>query len=560
MENLLVPYDSVTEITGTNILILAPHPDDEVFGCGGAIIRHVERGAPVNVIIISDGAYGITEESRPEHITMRQQESQSAAEILGYGKPIFWDFRDREVSYSEKLVQLILEAIAETGADLVYAPSVFEMHPDHRAVAMAAVEGIRRQAAPTHLAMYEVGMPMRPNLLLNISDIADRKMQAMQRFVSQNKVQRYDLNIAALNRYRSYTLDHDVTAAEAYIVLSAEELERDPLKLYQSEYQRQSELQLLLDNRDAPLVSIIIRSLDRKTLSDALDSVALQTYPCIEVVIVNAKGEDHRDVGQWCGRFPMRMLESGEKLRPSRAANMGIDAAAGDYLIFLDDDDWFAPDHIEKLAWAQKNHPEVELVYGGVKCVDESKTPLPDNFTTAFDPIKLLTQNYIPIHAPLFSRTLLEQGCRFDETLDLYEGWDFWIQASMLTDFLFVGGRSAVYRISPDSSFGDNFTNKTAEQHRLTVFEKWFPRIKGEKLIRLAEKDLAISRLQDTINGLQLEMDKRDQKITELQHALWTSQERIAQIYNSHSWCITKPLRTIRSLLGKIATTKNEGE
>jgi len=74
-------------------------------------------------------------------------------------------------------------------------------------------------------------------------------------------------------------------------------------KLYQSEHTRQRALGLVLDSRDMPLVSIIIRSMDRPTLSDALDSVALQTYPNIEVIIVNAKGTSHQTVDEWCGHF-----------------------------------------------------------------------------------------------------------------------------------------------------------------------------------------------------------------------------------------------------------------
>lgn len=99
-----------------------------------------------------------------------------------------------------------------------------------------------------------------------------------------------------------------------------------------------------------PLVSVIIRSMDRSTLANALDSVALQTYPNIEVVIVNAKGADHHEVGKWCGHFPMRMVGSDEQLDRSRAANVGLDEATGEYLIFLDDDDLFYPEHIAILV------------------------------------------------------------------------------------------------------------------------------------------------------------------------------------------------------------------
>lgn len=78
--------------------------------------------------------------------------------------------------------------------------------------------------------------------------------------------------------------------------------------------------------------------MDRATLKKALDSVALQTYPNIEVVVVNAAGVPHRSLGALCGRYPLRLIETGEVLQRSRAANMALDHAAGDLLLFLDDE------------------------------------------------------------------------------------------------------------------------------------------------------------------------------------------------------------------------------
>ena len=134
-----------------------------------------------------------------------------------------------------------------------------------------------------------------------------------------------------------------------------------------------------------PLVSIIIRSMDRVTLTEALDSVASQTYPNIEVVIVNAKGADHQAVGERCGDFPIRMVESDQQLGRSRAANAGLHEAQGEYLIFLDDDDWFAADHIEKLVQTIEHHADIKVVYSGAQCVDENNNPLSAKFATPFD-------------------------------------------------------------------------------------------------------------------------------------------------------------------------------
>ena len=486
MEHKLVPYQAIQYIPCSHALVFAPHPDDEVFGCGGAIMRHIERGIPVSVIVVSDGAYGVTEEKISEYIAQRHNECIAAAQILGYGIPNFWHYHDRQIDYGEKLIGEILAAIRDTRADLIYAPSVFEMHPDHRMLGMAVLEAVRRVGKTISIALYEIGIPLRPNRLLDISDLMARKVTAMECFVSQNALQRYDQHIAALNRYRTYTLPASVTATEAYMLLSAEELAVDSLNLYQSEHTRQRALGMALDSSsDIPLVSVIIRSIDRPTLSDALDSVALQAYTNIEVVIVNAKGINHRKMDNWCGRFPLRMVGTDEQSGRSRAANIGLQEAKGSYLIFLDDDDWFEADHIERLVQAIINNPDIKVVYSGTKCVDENNHPLPTQFITPYNSIQLIAGNYIPIHSALFSRELLDRGCAVDESLDLFEDWDFWLQASTFTDFLFIDRLSAAYRITRQSGFGVNADARKAEKASLIIFNKWLPRLQKDQLLQL---------------------------------------------------------------------------
>lgn len=73
-------------------------------------MRHIEQGTSVHVIVVSDGAYGASEETKAEYILQRQQESAAAAEVLGYGTPVFWQYQDRQVCYGEKLIQEIFIA------------------------------------------------------------------------------------------------------------------------------------------------------------------------------------------------------------------------------------------------------------------------------------------------------------------------------------------------------------------------------------------------------------------------------------------------------------------
>jgi len=608
LENKLVPYQAITNIPCTQALVFASHPDDEVFGCGGAIMRHVEQGVPVHVIVVSDGALGVGEDKIFEYALQRQNESIAAAQVLGYGIPVFWHYQDQQICYSEKLIQEILTVIRETGADLVYAPSVLEMRPDHRMLGMAVVEAIRRISSTVRVALYEVGIPLHPNQLLDISDLAARKAAAMACFESQNAKQRYDLHIAALNRYRTYTLPANVTAAEAYILISAEELSGDPLKLYQSEHARQKALGFVLDSSDMPLVSVIIRSMDRPTLTDALDSIALQTYANIEVVIVNAKGTDHRQVGEWCGRFPLRIFSAGQQLKRSLAANLGLDSASGEYLIFLDDDDLFDPDHIANLVETLSDSENCSAAYTGVK-VENEKGAVSGIFNQTFIAVRLMAGNFIPIHAVLFKRDLVAQGCRFDENLDNYEDWDFWLQVARKTDFAHSTKVSAVYR----AQLGNSGMSRPLahylplqRHYRLMVWEKWWHKwtisdfdslvadfyqqltllqqqlgnsthtenelrhLLAQKEQSLAEKEQSLAQQEQSLaqqerllaekERLQAEHEEQiatlkqalNQAVSERDEQIMQLRSTIAEIFDSRSWKLTAPIRFFSRITRKI--------
>jgi LmbE family N-acetylglucosaminyl deacetylase len=269
VETDFIPYHAVAHLPARHALVLAPHPDDEVFGCGGAILAHVQRGIPVSVIILTDGSlYG--------DAAIRTAESRSAATLLGCGEPEFWAYPDRGLRHDQELVARLVQKIVATGTDVVYAPSPWEVHPDHRQTASAATQAVLLTGV--RIAYYEVGSPLRPNLLLDITAHAAAKMRAMQCFTSQMEQQDYARHIAALNQYRTYTLPREVTAAEAYLLLSAAELIATlPSLLVEQPLTLGSTPTSSAASESLPLASVLMRSMDRQHLQETLDSVAVQT-------------------------------------------------------------------------------------------------------------------------------------------------------------------------------------------------------------------------------------------------------------------------------------------
>ncbi len=186
-----------------------------------------------------------------------------------------------------------------------------------------------------------------------------------------------------------------------------------------------------------PLVSVIIRTMGRDELVEALDSVSGQTYPNIEVILCDAKGQGELPSRDACGSFPVRIASTGTPLGRGAAANVGLEAAAGDYVVFLDDDDWFLPDHVASLVDAVQSCPGATAAYAGIVCRTKNEAGDWESvyvFNQPYDPVRLLVENYLPMHSVLFSRRLVGDRLRFDESLDVYEDWDFWIQLSALTD------------------------------------------------------------------------------------------------------------------------------
>ena len=227
MENWYIPYQTAALPAAQKVWVLAPHPDDEVFGCGGAAMQYAAQGAQVHITVVSDGTGYAQQEEAAAILATRESETNAALQALGLAPAEFWRMPDRGLAQSTHLAQRLLDHLQANACDVVFAPSLHEVHPDHLAVTRALLQALemrKTQGQPLpSLVQYEIGAPLQPNLLLDISKVWPQKQKAMQCFASQLTTQNYAKHIEALNTYRTYSLPVDITHAEAFCVLKPEE-------------------------------------------------------------------------------------------------------------------------------------------------------------------------------------------------------------------------------------------------------------------------------------------------------------------------------------------------
>jgi hypothetical protein len=348
-------------------------------------------------------------------------------------------------------------------------------------------------------------------------------------------------------------------------------------------------------------VSIICRTLGRPELKQALQSIASQDYPNIEIVLVDATGKQSIDSAA-SGDRPLEFVTTGSVLRRSAAANAGLEAAHGKYIQFLDDDDWIDPSHVSQLVSVLESSDETAAAYSSTQKTNAAGDSLDYVFREAFDPILLMRDNYIPIHSILFDSALLKHGCRFDEAFDIYEDWDFWLQLSQHTNFQHIDSITAYYREGGDSdtALADVRLRYQADtalgKGRAAIFEKWLPKWTGEKVnsligqldqsVLLCEQDAQIhselrknaelqheiEKLDSQINGLDSQINGLDSQINGLDLKLLDTasqlkqlkdhskqqaqhvgelEKRLNAIYDSLSWKLMGPVRRVSRTLTK---------
>ncbi len=337
----------------------------------------------------------------------------------------------------------------------------------------------------------------------------------------------------------------------------------------------------------APLVSVICRTMGRPELREALASAAEQTHAPLEIVLVDAAARGEAACRADCGDVSASLALPDAPLSRPEAANFGLERARGDYLLFLDEDDWLAPDHIEHLlAWLSRQG-EVAAAYSGTRKTDPAGKATLETFRQPFDRWLLMRDNYIPIHSMLFARSLLDGGIRFDERFAIFEDWDFWLQLSERTDFHYLDRVTAFYRSGGTSGAADldDHLQRFDPGHELgvarsAIYDKWLKRWSGDQLNQLLGAsqrewvgsirrigELSRDKQEAEKQAKRLHAERDDLRRTQARlntmiHSLQAAnaelhgvalelRANLGSLLHSRSWKMTRPYRWLGALAGK---------
>lgn len=214
------------------ILVIAPHPDDEVLGAGGTIAKHTASGDEVYVCIVTKGCAPLFGEEGTNQV---RAECRTADQLLGVKQTIFWDYPAAmlEDVARHKLNDSFVALIQEIQPDEVYLPHRGDMQLDHKLVVDAAMVALRPKYkhVPRRILSYEtlsetgwdvpnVVNEFIPNVYSDISDYLELKLKALEVFksqVSEFPDARSLRAVEALARYRGASVHR--MAAEAFCVI-----------------------------------------------------------------------------------------------------------------------------------------------------------------------------------------------------------------------------------------------------------------------------------------------------------------------------------------------------
>jgi LmbE family N-acetylglucosaminyl deacetylase len=177
---------------GKRITVIAPHPDDEMLGAGGTLIRALSDGAGVKCLYLTSG--------RPP--AQVEAETAEVAKYIGY-RTEFIRYQVDAIPVTEESVATLGSSLSAEPIDCLFIPILLDDHDDHRRTNQLLWHAWRGGFVrnDTEVWGYQVYSPVISNVVVDISDVAEQKAAAVRMWKSQMKIRKFDHYILGLNAF-----------------------------------------------------------------------------------------------------------------------------------------------------------------------------------------------------------------------------------------------------------------------------------------------------------------------------------------------------------------------
>jgi glycosyltransferase involved in cell wall biosynthesis len=311
-----------------------------------------------------------------------------------------------------------------------------------------------------------------------------------------------------------------------------------------------------------PLVSVIVRTKDRpRLLMQALRSIVVQTYRPIEAVLVNDGGcdLDIEMIKTNSKDISLNYIRLEKNTGRAHAANVGVDAASGDYMGFLDDDDELYPDHVSSLL-SSLQRSGYDVAYSAVEMIERDvnneDNPIQSRivFAREFSYEDLLIWNYIPLISVLFAADILRDQ-RFDESFELFEDWDLLIRAAGNGNFYFINTITSRYNQWSDTQIGFKSHPDEVKKAALKIFSKHKGKFSPDLLYRLCvdyeEHERECAALLDVTVQKERVIERLNREMEQLKTELARKNMLIDTMVITRGWRSLEKYRMLRGTVTK---------
>jgi LmbE family N-acetylglucosaminyl deacetylase len=165
----------------SEVLVIAPHPDDEALGCAGTIMLLNRRGVSSTVLFITNGEK-LYENPATVIGEKRRGEGFRASEMLGCKEPLFFNFPDGEIAnHIDMIYHELYVLIEERKPDIIFSPSPIDFHADHIATSRVVLK-LLKNIDGFRVSFYEIYSTLRFNCLVDISEVVDQKKEIIMNY------------------------------------------------------------------------------------------------------------------------------------------------------------------------------------------------------------------------------------------------------------------------------------------------------------------------------------------------------------------------------------------